>query len=105
MGVTFPLVALGRLRILNTLGVFVHFFLILFCFCSVFQMDQFMNRLKTLMNDKLEREAQEKIDQRKKFRSLVKEREHMRKIREKRMKAQACRKMSKKQGSKNLNML
>ncbi|KAG7153836.1 Ribosome biogenesis protein BMS1-like [Homarus americanus] len=66
------------------------------------QMDNFMKRLKTMMEHKMEKEEIASAERRKKFQEDIEEREHMRQVREKRKKAAACRYKSKKQGKKNL---
>lgn len=68
------------------------------------KMDEFMARLKTMMNDKIEREQQEKLLRQKKFRASLRDQEHMKKVRERRKKSEACRKLSKRKGGKNLNV-
>lgn len=66
------------------------------------QMDSFMKRLKTMMEDKIHKEEREKEERRKKFQKDIDEREHMRQVREKRKKAAACRFKSKKNGKKSI---
>lgn len=66
------------------------------------QMDMFMKRLKTMMEDKIHKEEREKEKLRKKFQKDIDEREHMRQVREKRKKAVACRFKSKKNGKKSI---
>ncbi|XP_045130667.1 ribosome biogenesis protein BMS1 homolog [Portunus trituberculatus] len=66
------------------------------------EMDSFMKRLKTMMEDKIQREEKEKEESRKKFKKDIGEREHMRQVREKRKKAAACRIKSKKYGKKDI---
>lgn len=65
-------------------------------------MDTFMKRLKTMMEDKIQKDDKEKEERRKKFQKDIDEREHMRQVREKRKKAAACRYKSKKNGKKSV---
>lgn len=69
------------------------------------KMDEFMKRLKTIMSDKLQRDKMDKKIRMKKFKQDIMEREHMRQVREKRTKADACRKLSKQGGRKNLDLV
>uniref|UniRef100_A0A0P4WGX0 Bms1-type G domain-containing protein n=1 Tax=Scylla olivacea TaxID=85551 RepID=A0A0P4WGX0_SCYOL len=66
------------------------------------EMDSFMKRLKTMMEDKIQKEEKEKEERRKKFQKDIDDREHMRQVREKRKKAAACRIKSKKYGKKDI---
>lgn len=66
------------------------------------EMDSFMKRLKTMMEDKIQKEEKEKEQRRKKFQKDIDDREHMRQVREKRKKAAACRFKSKKYGKKDI---
>jgi len=65
------------------------------------KMDNFMKRLKTMMEDKQERDETHKQAQKKKYQLDIGDRENMRLMREKRDKARACRFKSKKEGKKN----
>lgn len=66
------------------------------------QMDNFMKRLKTMMENKMEKEEMDNAERRKKFQADIEDREHMRQVREKRKKASACRYKSKKEGKKSV---
>lgn len=68
------------------------------------KMDNFMKRLKTMMDDRIERDEAHKQSQKTKYQADIAGREHMRQMREKRKKASACRYKSKKEGKKNKNL-